>query len=142
MNSRVFNMRAGITAAAASIVLLLGFSLSSQALAESGDTVTFDVAIPVFDPGIPEDQSKWRKKGIFPEIRRAEARYLAMELAETLRQTGRWGAVNVVPTEDFVSDVTIYATIEESTGATLELDVVAIDARGKSLSKKKYTLIT
>ena len=130
--------RGGILFTITAVLVLAAASLMPSAASADSDR-TFDIAIPVFDAGIPEDQSKWRKKGIYPEIRRAEARFLAMELADTLRQTGQWGAVNVVPTEDIVSDIVLYGAIEESTGATVELSVVAVDARGKTLSKKKYS---
>lgn len=97
-----------------------------------------DIAIPVFDPGIPEDQDRWDKKGIFPELRRAEARHMAVRLADTLSETGRWDVVRVAPTPDALSDIIIYGGIIESTGSKVELAVVAVDARGKTLLKKRY----
>jgi hypothetical protein len=102
------------------------------------DLTPLDVSIPVFDPGIPEDQDKWDKKGIFPELRRAEARHMAVQLAKALQTSGHWGTVKVVPSEDVVSDLVIYATIDKSTGSEVSIDLEAIDSRGKSILKKNF----
>ena len=125
----------------AMIALIVGVSSHQAALAKRQPTILstpLDIAIPVFDPGIPEDQDSWDKKGIFPELRRAEARHMAVRLADTLSETGRWDAVRVVPTPDAISDIVIYASIIESTGSKVELAVLSVDARGKRLLKKSY----
>lgn len=125
----------------ATIAMIVGVSFQQAAEARTPPailTTPLDIAIPVFDPGIPEDQDSWDKKGIFPELRRAEARHMAVRLADTLSETGRWDVVRVVPTPDAVSDIVIYAGIVESTGSKVELAVVAVDARGKTLLSKRY----
>ena len=52
-----------------------------------------DIAV-VFDPGIAEADPA---EGIYPEIRRAEATFMARELALVLDDQGVWGASRVVP---------------------------------------------
>ncbi|WP_417452108.1 hypothetical protein [Kordiimonas sp.] len=120
-------------------ICVLIFSLVILGATESLASNKLDVAVPVFDPGIPEDYDKWEKENIYPEVRRSEARYLALQLAETLTGTGQWGAVRVLPSRDeVISDIVVYATIVESTGGSLKLNVFAYDSTGKNLLKKKY----
>ena len=48
-----------------------------------------DIGILLFDPNIPEEEDDF----IFPEIRKAEARYMPFHLKKTLQDTGFWGGV-------------------------------------------------
>ena len=48
-----------------------------------------DIAVVVFDPGIADVDPE---EGIYPEIRRAEATFMARELALVLDDQGVWGA--------------------------------------------------
>ena len=63
----------------------------------TGERPGLDVGIVVFDPGIPPDPSVHSKRGIFPRIREAEARYLPVLLRQTLQDSGAWGVVRVLP---------------------------------------------
>ena len=118
------------------ITVLSVFIVGSSA---SFATDKLNVAVPVFDPGIPEDYDQWEKKNIYPEVRRSEARYLAVKLASTLAEAGHWGAVRVMPSRDkVISDIVVYAEIEESTGGSFKTQVFAYDSTGKTLLKKKY----
>ena len=55
----------------------------------------------VFDPGVPSEIAKneqvLNKKRIYPDIRPAESRYVAILLRTTLEVSGQWGAVRVCP---------------------------------------------
>lgn len=120
-------------------ILILLFAAFSLVSAPSFASDKLDVAVPVFDPGIPEDYDEWKKKNIYPEVRRAEARYLAVELQKVLAGSGRWGAVRVMPMhKDILSDIVLYVTIDESTGGSFKAHIQAIDSTGKVLLKKKY----
>ena len=46
-----------------------------------------DIGIMLFDPNVPEKENPM----IFPEIRKAEARYMPYHLKKTLESTGHWG---------------------------------------------------
>ena len=95
-----------------------------------------DVAVAIFDPGIDiaaEDDAR-----IYPEVRRAEARYVPQQLAKTLQESGAWGAVRVVPSEDRVADLMLSGTILHSDGETLKLAVTARDARGHLWLQRDY----
>lgn len=85
-----------------------------------------DVAVAIFDPGIDFADDDER---LYPEVRRAEARYIPKLLSEVLQNSGAWGAVRVVPNESRVTDLMISGTILHSDGETLELKVLARDSR-------------
>ncbi|MCP4833099.1 MAG: hypothetical protein GY886_12885, partial [Gammaproteobacteria bacterium] len=69
------------------------------ATTEIPDYALLDVGIVLFDPGIPESQEEQQKDLVFPEVRRAEARYIPYHLKGTLESTGYWGSVWVLPEE-------------------------------------------
>lgn len=103
---------------------------------ELANDETLDVAVAVFNPGITEvDVSE----SIYPEIRRAEATFIARELTLVLDDQGVWGASRVVPSADYISDVVISGTIEQSDGESLVLNIEARDARGRLWLDKAYS---
>ena len=95
-----------------------------------------DVGVAVLDPGITElDEDD----GVFPEVRRAEATFIANELTKTLQEVGAWGAVRVVPDNQQFTDLLLNGTIIHSDGEHLELAVEVTDARGVVWIDKTYT---
>jgi len=113
-----------------------------QATEEIPQEQLLDVGIRLFDDGIPEelenDPELAEKKGVWPDIRRAEARYIPNVLRTTLEGTGHWGAVRVVPPSVEVMDVMVNGRIVESTGYSLALDVEVSDATGRRWFEKRY----
>jgi hypothetical protein len=102
-----------------------------------------DVAVREFDPGIPpeiaKDEQALNKKRIYPDIRRAESRYVATMLRGTLEASGQWGAVRVVPESVQFVDVQVSGKITESTGAKLALQVTVKDSSGWTwINNKRY----
>src|SRR5688572_6385520 len=102
-----------------------------------------DVGVHILDPGIPpeveDDPALMDKMRIYPDIRRAEARYIAMELRDTLEGTGHWGTARVVPASVSSFDLTVDGKIVESNGAYLKLEITARDATGKAwIEEKEY----
>jgi hypothetical protein len=69
-------------------------------------------------------------RAITPEIRDAEARYLALYLRYRLEASMRYGAVRVTPDADPGANLAITGTVLESDGATLALHLNALDATG------------
>ncbi len=116
------------------------FASAIQATTEIPEDELLDVAIEVLDPGIPDPATTPPKKmeGVFPDLRRSEARYLPMRIKETLESTGHWGAVRVVPAGMASVDVTIRGEIRESSGKELSLKLVVVDASGRKWFEKKY----
>lgn len=98
-----------------------------------------DVGIAIFDPGLPEEsESALEEEGIFPEVRKSEARYMAFQLKNTLEASGFWGAVRVIPDATQAVDVTVTGVIIESTGLELTLQIKVFDATGKGWRSKEY----
>ena len=98
-----------------------------------------DVGVVILDPGISavEDEEL-----VYPEVRRAEATFMATELTQVLTEQGAWGAVRVVPDDKQFSDLLVQGTILRSDGEALELKIVVSDARGSVWLDKRYTGVT
>jgi hypothetical protein len=116
---------------------------ATQATTEIPAEQLLDVGVHVFNPGIPkeveEDPDLADKVRIYPDIRRAEARYFAMKLRDTLEGTGQWGTARVVPATVVSFDLTVDGRIIESSGTQMKLAVTATDATGKVwIAGKEY----
>jgi len=76
----------------------------------------------------------------FPEVRRAEARYIPVHLKQTLQAAGFWGTVRVVPDipEMGEVDLKVSGAVRVSHGGELKLELRAIDATGKVWLDKGY----
>ena len=75
---------------------------AAQAGSEIPEDELLAVAVHVFDPGVPPEIAKneqaLNRKRIYPDIRAAESRYVAMMLRGTLENSGQWGAVSTLLT--------------------------------------------
>jgi hypothetical protein len=113
-----------------------------QATEEVPEARLLDVGIHVFDPGIPreieENPDLADAKRIYPDIRKAEARYIPSQLRDTLAGTAQWGVVRVVPALVDSTDLVISGRIVESNGAELKIAVHAEDATGHLWLDKTY----
>ena len=103
------------------------------------DAQVLDVGVAILDPGIGELQDDDR---VYPEIRRAEATFIARELTTTLEEVGAWGAVRVVPDTSQFTDLLVTGKILHSDGEHLELAVKVTDARGTPWIEKTYEGVT
>jgi hypothetical protein len=112
--------------------------VAQKATAEIPQDELLDVGIHMFDPNIPDDPVEQEKRRIYPDVRKAEARYMPVLLRDTLEATGQWGQVRVLPAESSTSDVNIDARILESDGRQLQLAVIVSDATGRAWFKKNY----
>ena len=116
---------------------------ATQAVREIAPEERLDVVVHNFDPGIPEslaaDEEAMAKKRIYPDLRKAEARYFAVMLRTTLENTAQWGAVRVAPDSVQFVDLEVTGSILESTGRHLALEVTARDATGRIwMDHKRY----
>jgi hypothetical protein len=114
---------------------------AKQATVHIPESELLDVGIRVFDPGIPKnlegDEEALAKKRIYPDLRKAEARYMPTLLRATLEETAQWGAVRVIPNNaDFV-DVIVSGKVIDSNGGYLAIDITAVDAAGRVWMKDK-----
>ena len=116
---------------------------AKQALEVIPPEQRLDVVVHTFDPGIPEDlagdEDALATKRIYPELRKAEARYFPVVLRNTLESSAQWGAVRVAPQSVEFVDLAVDGRIIESTGKHLALEVTARDATGRVwLDGKRY----
>jgi hypothetical protein len=113
-----------------------------QATTEVASERLLDVGIHVFDAGIPkeveENPDLADEKRVYPDIRRAEARYLPSQLRDTLAGTAQWGAVRLIPSLVDATDLIVDGRILESNGATLKLAIHAQDSTGRVWLDKEY----
>jgi len=115
-----------------------------QSQTEVPEDRLLDVAIQVFDPGLPEDMKnpvvkrKMAEDGVFPDVRRSEGRYVAYHLRSTVESSGHWGAVRVVPLGAQPADLLIEGKILDSNGKTLEVFVTVSDAAGRHWFERTY----
>ena len=94
-----------------------------------------DIGILLFDPNIPEEEDDF----IFPEIRKAEARYMPFHLKKTLQDTGFWGGVWVLPEISEAIDLIVTGRIEVSDGLDVSIRVGVWDITGKEWANKVYS---
>ena len=104
---------------------------------EVPDEELLDVSIRVFDPGkLPDDEKE--RRGLTPEIRQAESRFIPIHLKYTLQNSGYWGIVRVVPDDDEGTEVLVRGKIEYSNGESLSITVEVVDARNVVWFRKTY----
>lgn len=97
-----------------------------------------DVGVVVFDSNIPEAYDDLVAQNITPEVRRAEANYIANHAKEFLQSTGNWGAVRVLPEATHAVDLLIEGGILHSDGERQVLAVRVTDSRGEVWIKTWY----
>lgn len=109
-----------------------------QAATEIPQSQLLDVGVRLFEENLPKDEKKMEQEHIFPEVRKAEARFLPMQLRNTLEGTGQWGQVRVMPQDADALDVYVSGKIIESTGQVLRADITVTDATGKQWFRREY----
>ncbi len=115
----------------------LVFLLCLLALPLAAQESYLEVGVVVFDPGLAAPDTP-APETEFPQIRRAEAIYQAVELRRALEATGRWGAVRVMPGDSPLVDLTLRGKILAATGERLLLQVEASDCSGKQWLQGNY----
>jgi hypothetical protein len=109
-----------------------------QAAQDIPQNQLLDVGVHLFDENVPKDEKKQEHDRIFPDVRKAEARYFPMQIRNTLEGTGQWGQVRVMPADTNALDVQVSGKIVESTGMMLKLEVAVTDASGRLWFRKLY----
>jgi hypothetical protein len=114
----------------------------SVALDRAADDLPEDrllnVWIEVFEEG-PTPTKEEMARGITPEIRKAEARFIPVHLKKTLQQTALWGAVRVLPLGEHPSaELLVRGSVLASDGEQLKLHVTALDSTGRQWLDKEY----
>ena len=91
------------------------------------DRPKLDIIIPLFDPGLPEDPTKYDDEGVWPELRRAESVRFAYKLKTALENTGAFGSVRATPDRTATGDLYVLGEIEESDGEDVEINLTVVD---------------
>ena len=105
-----------------------------RAQVELTEEQLLDIGILIFDPNIPEEE----RELIFPEIRKAEARYIPYHLKTTLEDTGFWGGVWVLPEKSEAMDLIVGGRIEVSNGLKVAVRIGVWDITGREWMNKVY----
>ena len=95
------------------------------------------LAVPVLDPGLPKNPEVWEKRGIWPELRRAEAVRSAHLIAEAVRSRKLFDAVVVAPDKTTSADLYLLGEITVSNGEDLGIKFELLDATGKAWIRKR-----
>ena len=138
------------TLIAASAIVLMATSCTSTTVVTANSTpakqssvftppeLLLDIGILPFEPGIPDSPEEAEKERINPDVRRAESRYIAYQLKDTLELTGNWGAVRVTPDPSAAVDLDVTGEILLSDGESLRARVRAVDSSGVTWIDKVY----
>lgn len=99
------------------------------------EALLMDVSIAIFDPGIDTYEEDAQ---VYPEVRKAEARYMPRLLADAMQNSGAWGAVRVVPDAARITDLRVEGKILHSDGEHLALHITARDSRNELWLDRDY----
>ncbi len=124
---------------------------SSKALGDKkrsysyNSSIYLDVAVPVFDPGIPTDKygnvndREVVEQDIWPQVRRLEANRFALATVDALGKTNAFGKVNVTPNANVSADVYVLGKINYSDTETVEIGVKVMDATNDVWGEQEFT---
>jgi hypothetical protein len=118
---------------------------NNQVLQELAEAKIFlDVAIPTFSPGLPLDRygevdgDELVEKGIWPQLRRTEAKLFASEMKVALDNKKVFGSVSVVPDASTPSDLFILGEIIASDSEEVEIEITVVDSSGEILGTRSF----
>jgi len=97
-----------------------------------------DINIVELNPGLLDTDVASRDAGIWPELRRAEARRFAVKLSKSLNESNAFAAVGVTTSKDYLSDIVISGKVIVSNGEDVHLSITAEDSTGNKLINKTY----
>lgn len=100
--------------------------------------IRLDVAVPIFDPNIPDNSDDYEKLGVWPELRRTEAVRFAVALKDEIRETRVFGNVRTTPDVAVSADLYVQGEIIKSNGEDIEIKVAVHDISGKRWMKRTY----
>ncbi|MEO1370244.1 MAG: hypothetical protein AAFX50_23935, partial [Acidobacteriota bacterium] len=118
-------------------------TLLDVAREEIAEELLLDVGIELFADGLPTNDyaalaELEAEDGVYEDVRRAEGRFIAVHLMDTLQSTGHWGAVRILPEAAGEVDLRVGGRIVESSGYELEVEIWVHDATGKKWLERDY----
>ncbi|WP_105254046.1 hypothetical protein [Pseudoalteromonas sp. T1lg75] len=105
--------------------------------------IFLDVAVPVFDPGLPMDGNKvdydeLDEMDIWPQLRRAEAKRFAVQTKRAIAATKAFGSVSVVPDANTSADLYVLGTVLHSDSEFVRLEVTVVDSSGEPIDSEEF----
>ncbi len=107
--------------------------------------VFLDVAIPTFSPGFPMvkntdeiDYEEMDDDGIWPQLRRTEAKLFAMETKNSIEKTKAFSSVRVVPNANTTADIFVLGKILASDSEQVGMKLTVVDSTGEILGSKDF----
>lgn len=107
-------------------------------------SIYLDVAVPIFDPGIPVDKrgnvddAAVAEQDIWPQVRRLEANRFAIDTKKALAATKAFGAISVTPDASVSADVYVLGKINYSDTETIIVSVRVMDATNDIWGEKTF----
>ncbi len=95
--------------------------------------IYLNVAVPVFDPGLPLDRNgnvdyeQLVEDDIWPQIRRLEANRFALDTKNALSKTNSFGSIDVTPDTNSSADLYVLGKINHSDTETISISVRVMD---------------
>ncbi|WDE05845.1 hypothetical protein SG34_002610 [Thalassomonas viridans] len=106
--------------------------------------IYLDVVVPVFNPGLPltergeVDYDQVDEQGIWPQLRRAEAKRFAVQTKKALENIGTFGSVSVVPSPNASGDVFVLGSVDYSDSEIVKITATVIDSSGDIWGTKQF----
>jgi hypothetical protein len=108
-------------------------------------SVFLDVAVPTFEPGFPIDRrtgeidyEELDDEGIWPQLRRTEAKLFAVETKNALQREKVFGSVVAVPDASTPSDLFVLGSINHSDSEVVGATITVVDSSGEIWGKQDF----
>jgi hypothetical protein len=123
---------------------------SQPALGKTNKTYAYnsdiylDVAVPVFNPGFPKlrngevDYDEVQDKGIWPQLRRTEAKTFAVQTKNALENIGAFGSVSAVPSPTVSADLYVLGSINQSDSEVVKITTTVVDSSGRIWGEREF----
>lgn len=106
--------------------------------------IYLNVAIPVFNPGLPVDKygqvdyEEVDEQKLWPQLRRAEAKRFAIQTKKAMEKIGAFGAVNVVPSPNTSADIFVLGSVDYSDSERVQITATVVDSTGSIWGNKQF----
>lgn len=109
---------------------------------QSAEQIPFELLIDIgilpLNPNLEKVDENDSKSLVVADVRKAESRFIAYQLKDTLELTGNWGAVRVIPEHSEAVDLQLSGEILVSDGEQLKVSMRAADSKGNVWLNKVY----
>ena len=109
---------------------------------QSAEQIPFELLIDIgilpLNPNLEKVDENDSTNLVVADVRKAESRFIAYQLKDTLELTGNWGAVRVIPEHSEAVDLQLSGEILVSDGEQLKVSMRATDSTGNVWLNKVY----